>query len=81
MNSAFYTLDHIGGMSTVSVDEDKKNLIIQRRKEGVNIRELAKEFHLSFTTIGKIVREDVCQKELEPKNPLHLEHFSYLKKV
>ena len=43
------------------------------------MRELAKEFHLSFTTIGKIVREDVCQKELEPKNPLHLEHFSYLK--
>ncbi len=70
MNSAFYTLDHIGGMSSVSVDEDKKNLIIQRRKEGVNMREIAKEFHLSFTTIGKIVREDVGQKEPKPEKSI-----------
>jgi hypothetical protein len=63
MNSAFYTLAHIGSMSTVSVDEDKKNLIIQRRKEGVNMREIAKEFHLSFSTIGKIWNEREGQKE------------------
>jgi DNA invertase Pin-like site-specific DNA recombinase len=66
-------------MSTTSVDEDKKNLIIQRRKEGVNMREIAKEFHLSFSTIGKIWNEREGQKEQNLKNRLHLEHFSYLK--
>jgi hypothetical protein len=63
MISTFYTLAHIRSMSTVSVDEDKKNLIIQRRKEGVNMREIAKEFHLSFSTIGKIWNEMEGQKE------------------
>ena len=41
-------------MSTESIDEEKKKLVIQRRKEGVNIREIAKEVHLSFTELGKI---------------------------
>ncbi len=44
-------------MSTESVDEEKKKLVIQRRKEGVTIRKIAKETHLSFSTIGKIWRE------------------------
>jgi hypothetical protein len=67
MNSTFYTLAHIRRMSTVSVDEDKKNLIIQRRKEGVNMREIAKEFHLSFSTIGKIWNEREGQTEQKPE--------------
>jgi len=50
-------------MSTVSVDEETKKLVIQRRKEGVNMREIAKEFHLSFTTINKIWNEKEGQKE------------------
>lgn len=41
-------------MSTVSVDEQTKKLVTQRRKAGVNMRNVAKEFHLSFTTIKKI---------------------------
>jgi DNA invertase Pin-like site-specific DNA recombinase len=59
----FYTLTHIGSMSTVSVDEETKKLVIQRHKEGVNMRQIAKEFHLSFSTIGKIWNERKDQKE------------------
>ncbi len=70
MNSTFYTLAHIGSMSTVSVDEETKKLVIQRRKEGVNMREIAKEFHLSFSTIGKIWNERKGQKEQKPEKSI-----------
>jgi DNA invertase Pin-like site-specific DNA recombinase len=57
-------------MSTVSVDEETKKLVIQRRKEGVNMREIAKEFHLSFSTIGKIWNEREGQKEQKPEKSI-----------
>jgi transposase len=62
-------------MSTTSVDEDKKNLIIQRRKEGINMREIAKEFHLSFSTIGKIWNEGEGQKEQNPEKSITSKAF------
>lgn len=52
-------------MSIESVDEEKKKLVIKRRKEGVTIRKIAKETHLSFSTIGKIWRERDGQTEQE----------------
>ncbi len=54
-------------MSIESVDEEKKKLVIQRRNEGVTIRKIAKETHLSFSTIGKIWRERDGQKESKPE--------------
>jgi hypothetical protein len=57
-------------MSTVSVDEETKKLVIQRRKEGVNMREIAKEFHLSFSTIGKIWNEREGQVEAKPEKSI-----------
>jgi hypothetical protein len=57
-------------MSTVSVDEETKKLVIQRRKEGVNMRNVAKEFHLSFTTISKIWNEREGQKEQKPEKSI-----------
>ncbi len=57
-------------MSTVSVDEETKKLVIQRRKEGVNMREIAKEFHLSFTTISKIWNEREGQTESKPEKSI-----------
>lgn len=57
-------------MSTESVDEEKKKPVIQRRKEGVNIRDIAKETHMSFSTIGKIWREREGQKESKPEKSI-----------
>ncbi|MDR4491608.1 MAG: hypothetical protein R2685_12020 [Candidatus Nitrosocosmicus sp.] len=57
-------------MSTVSVDEETKKRVIQRRKEGVNMRNVAKEFHLSFTTIKKIWDEREGQTETKPEKSI-----------
>ena len=54
-------------MSTVSVDEETKKLVIERRKAGVNMRNISKELHLSFTTISKIWNEREGQKEPKPE--------------
>lgn len=44
-------------MTIESIDEEKIKLIIQRRKDGVNMRNISKELHVSFSTIGKVWRE------------------------
>jgi transposase len=56
-------------MTTESVDEEKKKIIIQRRKEGVNMRNISKELHVSFSTIGKVWREREGQTETRPEKP------------
>jgi hypothetical protein len=50
-------------MSTVSVDEETKKRVIQKRKAGISMRVLSKEEHLSFTTISKIWKEKEGQTE------------------
>ena len=57
-------------MSIESVDEEKKKLIIQRRKEGVSMRNISKEFHVSFSTIGKIWREREGQVKTKPEKSI-----------
>ena len=57
-------------MSTESVDEEKKKLIIQRRKDGVTMRNISKELHVSFSTIGKVWREREGQKESKPEKSI-----------
>ncbi|GKS60847.1 hypothetical protein YTPLAS21_03050 [Candidatus Nitrosocosmicus sp.] len=44
-------------MSKVSVDEETKKRVIEKRKAGVSMRIISKEDHLSFTTINKIWNE------------------------
>lgn len=41
-------------MLTESIEEEKKKLIIRLRKDGVNMRNISKELHVSFSTIGKV---------------------------
>lgn len=67
-------------MSIESVDEEKKKLVIQRRKEGVTIRKIAKETHLSFSTIGKIWREREGQKESKPEKSITSKAFQLFEK-
>ncbi len=57
-------------MSTVSVDEETKKLIIQRRKDGVNMRNISKEFHVSFSTISKIWNEREGNRETKPEKSI-----------
>lgn len=62
-------------MSTVSVDEETKNRVIEKRKAGVNMRIISKEEHLSFTTIGKIWNEGKGQKEPAPEKSITSKAF------
>lgn len=50
-------------MSKVSVDEETKKRVIEKRKAGVSMRIISKEDHLSFTTINKIWNEMQGQKD------------------
>jgi hypothetical protein len=75
MISTLYTLANIKDMSTISVDEETKKRVIQRRKAGVNMRNISKEFHLSFTTINKIWKEGLGQKEPKPQKSDHAKAF------
>ena len=63
-------------MSTVSVDEETKKLVIQRRKEGVNMRKLSKECHLSFTTIKRIWDEREGNTESKTEKSITSKAFS-----
>jgi hypothetical protein len=75
MLSTLNTLPNIKSMSTVSVDEETKKRVIQRRKAGVNMRNISKEFHLSFTTINKIWKEGLGQKEPKPQKSDHAKAY------
>lgn len=57
-------------MSTVSVDEETKKRVIEKRKAGVNMRIIAKEEHLSFTTISKIWNEK--EGQAKPKQEMSI---------
>lgn len=67
-------------MSSVSVDEETKKLVIQRRKAGVNMRNISKEFHMSFTTISKIWNEREGQKETKPEKLITSRSFQLFEK-
>ena len=55
MTEVFYSYFLINSMSITSTD-NKKDLVIQLLKEGKNMREISKVAHLSFSTIGKIIK-------------------------
>lgn len=63
-------------MSTVSVDEETKKLVIEKRKAGVSMRDISKEHHLSFTTISKIWKEREGHKEPKPEKSITSRAFS-----
>jgi DNA-binding Lrp family transcriptional regulator len=63
-------------MLTISVDEETKKRVIQRRKEGVNMRNVAKKFHLSFTTIKKIWDEREGNTESKTEKSITSKAFS-----
>ena len=79
-DEVFYILDHIKSMTTESIDEEKKKLIIQRRKEGVNMRNISKELHVSFSTIGKVWREREGQTETRPEKSITSRAFQLFEK-
>ncbi|HYF99860.1 MAG TPA: hypothetical protein VD815_07195 [Candidatus Saccharimonadales bacterium] len=54
-------------MLTESIEEEKKKLIIRLRKDGVNMRNISKELHVFFSTIGKVWREREGQPEIRPE--------------
>ena len=44
-------------MITLLTREEKEDLVIKLSNEGKNIREIAKEAHVNFTEIGKILKK------------------------
>lgn len=67
-------------MSTVSVDQEKKKLVIEDRKAGVNMRIISKKYHLSFTTINKIWKEGLGQKDPESEILITTKAFQLFEK-
>jgi len=47
--------------------ESKKEIVIELYKDGANIRDIARKVHISFSDIGKILRESTGQKEPKPE--------------
>ncbi len=66
-------------MSTISAD-NKKDLVIQLHKEGKNIRDIAKAVHLSFTAIGKIIRESKGMIDSKPEKSITSRAFELFEK-
>jgi hypothetical protein len=62
-------------MSRVSVDEETKKRVIEKRKAGVSMRIISKEDHLSFTTISKIWKEREGQTEPLPEKLITTKAF------
>ena len=57
-------------MSSSPVKDNKRDRVIDLYKEGKNMREIAKDVHLSFSTIGKIMRESNGQVEPKPEKSI-----------
>jgi hypothetical protein len=70
MISALYTLGNIKGMSTTPTRDNKRDRVIDLYKQGKNMREIAKDVHMSFSAIGKIIRESNGQTEQEPQKSI-----------
>ncbi len=57
-------------MSSTPTKDNKRDRVIALHNEGKNIREIAKDVHLSFSAIGKIIRENNGQTEQEPQKSI-----------
>ena len=79
MTEVFYTYFLINSMSIISTD-NKKDLVIQLHKEGKNIRDIAKAAHLSFTAIGKIIRESKGMIDPKPEKSITSRAFELFEK-
>ena len=61
----------INSMQVVLNKKDKEQLVIKLYQEGKSIREIARQAHLSFGSIGKIIRtinssdDDNCSSTLQ----------------
>ncbi len=67
-------------MSSLPAKDNKKDHVIDLYKEGKNMREIAKDVHLSFSTIGKIVRESQGQVEPKPEKSISSRAFQLFEK-
>jgi transposase len=56
-------------MSSTPTKDNKRDRVIDLYKQGKNMREIAKDVHMSFSVIGKIIRESNGQTEPEPEKP------------
>jgi transposase len=56
-------------MSSTPTRDNKRDRVIDLYKEGKNMREIAKDVHMSFSVIGKIIRESNGQTAPEPEKP------------
>lgn len=54
-------------MSSTPTKDNKRDRVIDLQKQGKNMREIAKDVHMSFSSIGKIIRENNGQKESKPE--------------
>ncbi len=79
MTEVFYSYFLINSMSITSTD-NKKDLVIQLLKEGKNMREISKVAHLSFSTIGKILRESKGIIESKPEKSITSKAFQLFEK-
>jgi hypothetical protein len=67
-------------MSSSPAKDNKEDCVIDLYKEGKNMREKAKNVHLSFSTIGKIVRESNGQVEPKPDKSISSRAFKLFEK-
>ncbi|VFJ12611.1 hypothetical protein [Candidatus Nitrosocosmicus franklandus] len=56
-------------MSSTPIRDNKRDRVIDLYKEGKNMREIAKDVHMSFSVIGKIIRESNGQTQPIPEKP------------
>jgi hypothetical protein len=65
-------------MSSTPTKDNKRDRVINLYKEGKNMREIAKDVHMSFSAIGKIIRENNGQKEQKPEKSITSRAFQLL---
>lgn len=46
--------------------EEKKNKVIDMHKKEKSIREIAKAVHMSFSEIGRIIKEEFAEEQIQP---------------
>jgi hypothetical protein len=63
-------------MSSTPTKDNKRDRVIDLYKEGKNMREIAKDVHMSFSVIGKIIRESNGQIEPKPEKLITTRAFS-----
>src|SRR5688500_1301035 len=67
-------------MSSTPTRDNKRDRVIDLYKEGKNMRDIAKDVHMSFSVIGKNIRENSGQIEPRPEKLITTRAFQLFKK-